>query len=478
MQATQTYAFATSSGARAKQDVGLNGLTDEEERQYPAYANFLNGINVNDSLRAAWNADPANDNYHYFRGSDFDERKTSILDRYKRINMPQGNSPDSDQQTEGYDTSYKTYPDVEDINQDYTLNEYERYFEYKVSIRPEDMKIGHNFITDIREYTAPLRNGNREQVRWYQFRIPLNQYDRREGGIGDFTSIRFMRMFLTQFQKPIVLRFGSLDLVRGEWRVYQQALTTGSNSGTLEVSAVNIEENNDKRPVNYVLPPGIERVTDPSQPQLTEANEQALCMVVKNLTKGESKAVYRNTTLDLRRYKHMQMFVHANHLLDDVTGLADDQLAVFVRIGSDYKNNYYEYQIPLKLTPDRNDYNRFNGDDCRAVWPEANLLDINLSLFTALKKARNKARSVGTASYTMEFSDYDPDHMNNRISIMGNPSLGEVKTMMIGVRNISGGVKSGEIWVNELRLMDVSNKGGWAASGTLNMRRRDAAHDR
>ena len=473
LQATQTYAFATSSGARAKQDVGLNGLTDEEERQKPAYVNFLNGISVNDSLRAAWNADPANDNYHYFRGSDFDAQKTSILDRYKRINMPQGNSPDSDQQTEGYDTSYKTYPDVEDINQDYTLNEYERYFEYKVSIRPEDMKIGQNYITDIREYTAPLRNGNKEQVRWYQFRIPLTQYNRREGGISDFTSIRFMRMFLTNFQKPIVLRFGSLDLIRGEWRVYQQALTNGANSGTLEVSAVNIEENNDKRPVNYVLPPGIERVTDPSQPQLTEANEQALCMVVKNLSKGESKAVYRNTTLDLRRYRHMQMFVHANHLMDDVTGLADDQLAVFVRIGSDYKNNYYEYQIPLKLTPDRNDYNRFNADDCRAVWPEANLLDINLSLFTALKKARNKARALGTASYTMEFSDYDPDHMNNRISIMGNPSLGEVKTMMIGVRNISGGVKSGEIWVNELRLMDVSNKGGWAASGALNMQLSD-----
>ena len=473
VQPTQTYAFATTSGARARQDVGLNGLTDEEERQQPAYARFLNGISVNDSLRAAWNADPANDNYHYFRGSDFDAQKTSILDRYKRINMPQGNSPDSDQQTEGYDTSYKTYPDVEDINQDYTLNEYERYFQYKVSIRPEDMRLGHNFITDVREYTAPLRNGNKEQVRWYQFRIPLTQYDNRVGGISDFTTIRFMRMFLTQFKKPIVLRFGSLDLIRGEWRVYQQALTNGANTGTLEVSAVNIEENNDKRPVNYVLPPGIDRVTDPSQPQLTEANEQALCMVVKNLSKGESKAVYRNTTLDLRRYRHMQMFVHANHLMDDVTGLADDQLAVFVRIGSDYKNNYYEYQIPLKLTPDRNDYNRFNADDCRAVWPEANLLDINLSLFTALKKARNKARALGTASYTMEFSDYDPDHMNNRISIVGNPSLGEVRTMMIGVRNIAGGIKSGEVWVNELRLQDVSNSGGWAASGALNMQLSD-----
>ena len=472
VQATQTYAFATTSGARALQDVGLNGLTDEQERSYPAYADFLSSITVNDSVRTAWNQDPANDDYHYFRGSDLDQRQASILERYKRINMPQGNSPDSDQQTEGYDTSYKTYPDVEDINQDYTLNEYERYYQYKVSIRPEDMQLGKNYITDIREYTAPLRNGSKELVKWYQFRIPLSQYDERVGGISDFTSIRFMRMFLTQFRKPIVLRFGSLDLVRGEWRVYDQQLTGSSNSGTMAVSAVNIEENNDKRPVNYVVPPGISRVTDPSQPQLTEANEQALCMVVNNLSQGESKAVYRNTTLDLRQYRHMQMFVHANHLIDD-TSLGDDQLALFVRLGSDYRNNYYEYLIPLKLTPDRNDYNKYNVEDCRAVWPQDNMLDIDLSLFTQLKKARNKARALGTASYTMEYSDYDPDKPNNRISIMGNPSLGEVKTMMIGVRNLSGSLKSGEVWVNELRLQDVNNKGGWAASGNLNVQLSD-----
>ena len=369
VQATQTYAFATTSGSRALQDVGLNGLNDDEERLFPAYADFLQQVNVEDSVRQAWTADPANDDYHYFRGSDLDDRQASILERYKRINMPQGNSPDNDQQTEGYDTSYKTYPDVEDINQDYTLNEYERYYQYKVSIRPEDMQLGQNFITDIREASVSLRNGSRETVKWYQFRIPLNQYSSREGSISDFTSIRFMRMFLTQFQKPIVLRFGSLDLVRGEWRIYNQPLSTGSSSGTLEVSAVNIEENNNKQPVNYVLPPGISRVTDPSQPQLTEANEQSLCMVVKNLSKGESKAVYRNTTLDLRQYKHMQMFVHANHLVDDATDLQDDQLAVFIRMGSDYKNNYYEYVIPLKLTPDRSDYNKYNVDDCRAVWP-------------------------------------------------------------------------------------------------------------
>jgi len=262
--------------------------------------------------------------------------------------------------------------------------------------------------------------------------------------------------------------------VRGEWRIYEQALTTGSNSGTIEVSAVNIEENNNKRPVNYVLPPGISRVTDPSQPQLTEANEQALNMVVKNLSTGESKAVYRNTTLDLRQYQHMQMFVHANHLIND-NNLSDDQLAVFIRMGSDYTSNYYEYVIPLKLTPDRSDYNKYNLNDCRAVWPEANMLDVDLSLFTKLKKARNKARAAGTGSFNRLFSDYDPNHPNNKVSIMGNPSLGEVKTMMIGVRNLSGTIKSGEVWVNELRLMDVINTGGWAASGALNMQLSDVA---
>ena len=473
VQPTQTYAFATTTGARAKQDVGLNGLTDDEERSYPAYANFLQQVNVNDSVRAAWTEDPANDDYHYFRGSDLDERKATILERYKRINMPQGNSPDSDQQPEGYDTSYKTYPDVEDINQDYTLNEYERYLQYEVSIRPQDMQLGHNFITDIREAPVTLRNGNRETVKWYQFRIPLSQYSSKEGAV-DLTSIRFMRMFLTHFQKPIVLRFGSLDLVRGEWRIYEQPLSAGSNSGTLEVSAVNIEENNNKQPVNYVLPPGISRVTDPSQPQLTEANEQALDMVVKNLSQGESKAVYRNTTLDLRLYKHMQMFVHANHLIND-DNLADDQLAVFVRMGNDYTSNYYEYVIPLKLTPDRSDYNKYNVNDCRAVWPEDNMLDIDLSIFTALKKSRNKARATGRGSFTQLYSDYDPDHPNNKVSILGNPSLGEVKTMMIGVRNLSGSMKSGEVWVNELRLQDVVNRGGWAASGALNMQLSDVA---
>ena len=483
-QTTQTYAFATTSGSRRQQDVGFNGLTDDEERQYGAYREWLDAVSgmiTNDSIRTAWQNDPAGDDYHYFRGRDYDAEQKSILDRYKRINNPQGNSPDSDQQTEGYDTSYKSGPDVEDINQDYTLNEYERYYQYKVRISPEVLDAYRNgvapddcYITDMRTSNVKLRNGQTTDVNWYQFRIPLSDYESKVGSISDFTSIRFVRMFMTGFQRPIVLRFGSLDLVRGEWRVYKQSLNTSvAEGGTLEVSAVNIEENNDKVPVNYVLPPGISRVTDPSQPQLVENNEQALDMVVKELQRGESKAVYRNMNLDLRQYKHMQMFTHANHLVPDVTGLQDHQLAVFIRLGSDYKNNYYEYEIPLELTPDRSDYSRYSTADRRMVWPEANMLYINLDVFTRLKKARNHAKASGAAAYNRLYSEYDAEHPSNTISILGNPTLGEVKVMMIGVRNISGEVKSGEVWVNELRLLDTNNDGGWAASGTMNVQLSD-----
>ena len=483
VQATQTYAFATTTGSRQKQDTGFNGLTDEEEQQFGAYNQWINSVGsivINDSTLQSWRQDPAGDDYHYFRGSDFDNERKSILDRYKRINNPQGNSPETEDQTESYDTSYKSGPDVEDINQDYTLNEYERYYQYKVRISPEILDAYRNgaapadcFITDMRTSSVKLRNGDTTSVNWYQFRIPLTEYERKVGSISDFTSVRFMRMFMTGFQKPIVLRFGSLDLVRGEWRIYKQSLGTGAEGGSLEVSAVNIEENNDKTPVNYVLPPGISRVTDPSQPQLVENNEQSLNMVVKNLQNGESKAVYRNINIDLRQYRHMQMFVHANHLVPDATQLQDNQLAVFIRMGSDYKNNYYEYEIPLSLTPDRSDYSKYSNADRMQVWPEENMLDVNLDVFTRLKKARNLAKAQGIGSFNQLYSDYDPDRPGNKISILGNPTLGEVKVMMIGVRNISGSVKSGEVWVNELRLMDTNNDGGWAASGNMNVQLSD-----
>ena len=476
-QSTVTYAFNTTSGSRARQDVGFNGLSSADEASYPAYADYLTQVqsivraSVYDSIAAA----PSADVYHYFRGSDYDAAQTSILDRYKYINNPNGNSVSTDESTESYSTAYKTTPDVEDINQDYTLNEYDKYFQYHVSIDKNSMNVGDNFIVDSRESTTTTRNGNSLTTKWYLFRIPVEEYESVVGSISDFSSIRFMRIFMTGFDQPVVLRFASLNLIHGNWRTYEQALYTGETpdvSGTLTVSAVNYEENNEKSPVNYVIPPGISRVIDPSQQQILQDNEQALSLTVENLASGDARAAYKGVTLDLRNYKHLQMFAHANALTGDNT-LEDDQVSIFLRVGSDYKNNYYEYEIPLKVTPEGQYSNSGNGP--YEVWPEENMLDIDLSLFTSLKKTRNKQRSLGLASYTTLYSEYDEDNPNNKISVMGSPSLGEVRVLMIGVRNNSRATKSVEVWANELRLQEYTSKGGWAAQSTLNLQLSDFA---
>lgn len=470
------YAFDAADGARVHQDVGLNGLSSAKEREFGTYQKYLNEIQGKLSpevFEKFWN-DPAGDNFHYFRGTDYDQQELGILERYKYINNTEGNSRDNNNSPERYSTSVKTMPDIEDINEDNTLNEFEKYFQYKITLNPNEMVIGKNKITNIRTATASLRNGTKEDVKWYQFKIPVKKYDKTVGGIKDFKSIRFMRMYLTNFEQPVVLRFATMELVRGEWRTYEQALSNESKiSGTLDISAVNLEENGDKEPVNYVMPPGISRVIDPSQPQLRQQNEQALSFQVKDLDPGDSRAIYKNTGMDMRQYKRLQMFVHAEALMDNTTNLQDNEMFVFVRLGSDYKNNYYEYAIPLKLTPP--DHYSPSTESALMVWPKENMLDIPLSLLTELKKDRNTKRNIPgkDVSYGKIHKTYDPSKPGSIISIIGNPSLAEVKTIMIGVRNDSRYTQSAEIWVNELRLTEFDEEGGWAAQGNLNIQLSD-----
>ena len=477
-QNTVTYAFNTSSGSRAKQDVGFNGLSSQDELTHPTYASYLSSVRskVRAEVYDSMCLSPSADRYHYFRGSDYDAQQRSILDRYKYINNPNGNSVDSDHSPESYSTAYKTQPDVEDINQDFTLNEYEKYYQYRIRISEADMQVGQNYIVSKRVAKGiKTRDGNTKDYTWYQFRIPVDQYEKRVGGISDFSSIRFMRMFMTGFEKPVVLRMATLNLVHGEWRAYEQSLYQGKTpdtSGKLSVSAVNFEENNEKEPVNYILPPGVSRVIDPGQTQILQNNEQSLALTVTSLASGDARAVYKNTNLDLRRYKHLQMFTHANSLLDKMP-VQDNQVSLFIRLGSDYKNNFYEYEIPLRLTPPGKYAD--NISNARIVWPEENMIDIDLSLLTAVKRNRNKEKSLGLISFAQVYSEYDTYRPNNKISVMGNPSLGEVRTIMIGIRNNSRSVQHIEVWANELRLQQFSNKGGWAAQSQLNLQLSDLA---
>lgn len=489
-QNSLTYAFENAPDARPRQDVGLDGVPNDDEYSFSSYKDYL------DQLRSKLPAstisemqdvpfspmnDPAGDNYHFYRSPYYDETKASILDRYKHYNGVEWNSLSPDQSDNPQYQSSRSVPDVEDINQDNTLNEYERYFEYKVSIRPEDLQVGKNYITDMRETVVPTREGTGRSV-WYQFKIPLSQPDKVVGGINDFSTIRFARIFMTGFKETTHLRFGSLELVRGEWRDYKFNLNSRNDApaeGDLDMSIVNIEENSGQKPVNYVLPPDVTRIQDPGQMQATQLNEQSLSMKVTGLQAGDARGAYKNTQLDLRIYRRLQMWVHAEAPIDDHTNLKNGDLAIFIRLGSDVKNNYYEYEIPLELTPPppTGSYNNLNMADRQTVWPISNFLNVSFDTFTDLKTMRNHDRSANVAGvgYNIVYSMRDPENDHNTVSVLGNPSLSDVRVMLIGIRNKSNSVKDGTVWLNELRVTDFNESGGWAAKVNANLGLSDVA---
>ena len=476
------YAFDnTNADARDRQDVGLNGLTSEEERSWPAYASYLNEIRgkLKPEVFQSFYDDPAADTYHYYRGSDYDNLQMSVLDRYRKYNGTEGNSPNSAESGSRYDQSSRTTPDAEDANADYTMDEYEKFFQYRISLRPSDLDIGKNYISDKREVKVKLRNGNTETVNWYCFRVPITEYEKAEGGIRDFSSIRFMRIYLTGFSEEVHVRFGSLELMTSQWRNYEQPIYSATNrtptiSGKFSATSVNIEENGDRSPVNYVVPPGVTRILDPTQVQLVQDNEQAMSLKVTGLGAGEARGIYKKSSLDLRKYKRIQMFSHAEAALPDDGTLRNGDISVFIRLGSDYSGNYYEYEIPLKLTP-AGHYSGTNESDRRQVWPDENMLDIDFNVLTQVKNNRNIQKNLGAISISSVYSEYDPDKPDNRITVVGNPSIGNVRAIMIGVRNNSMSAKSAEVWVNELRLVGFESKGGVAAQSQMGIRLSDVA---
>ena len=418
--------------------------------------------------------DPAGDNYHFYRGYDYDEQRLSILERYKHYNGTEGNSLSQEDAADGMYQSSRSVPDDEDINQDNTLNEYERYFQYKVSIRPEAVMVGKNFIIDKQESVQRTRNGEDQHVTWYQFCIPIKSYEKVVGSINDFSSIRFMRMFLTGFKETTHLRFATLELVRGEWRNYDYNLNNRSDApgnGIIDVNTVNIEENASREPVNYVLPPGVNRGVGCGQSQITQLNEQSMQMRVEGLEAGDARGVYRNTNLDLRTYKRLQMFVHSEAFINDATNLKNGDISLFVRLGSDVKNNYYEYEIPLNVTP-AGRYSNNSSADRLAVWPAENMLDLDLDVLTAVKKNRNAEKMAGNpdVAYTQRYQEQDPNNTRNHVYVMGNPSLSKVRVMLIGVRNNTAGTtKDFVVWVDELRVTDFDSEGGWAAKASMSL---------
>jgi cell surface protein SprA len=474
-------AFDNDPNTRLYQDVGLDGLRDDDELSF--HSSYISQIAAayGTSSGAYSNAttDPSADNYHYFRGSDYDNSSLTILQRYKMYNGMEGNSPASGQATpdapvESYPVQATNTPNREDINNDNTLSTSEGYYQYHIKLTPGDINptnVGNNYITDVVAGQGTKKDGQPVNVYWYQFKIPVKDFEDRIGNIEDFKSIRFIRMFLKDVDTSIVLRFARLELVRGDWRRYDYSLLSpgeyipnDDDQTSFDVTAVNIEENGTRVPVNYVLPPGIDRETNAQSANMVKLNEQSMSIRVCNLPDGDSRAAFKNTDFDVRSYKKLQMFVHAEARGTDA--LNDNDLSVFVRLGTDYTDNYYEYEIPLKVTPAGN-YNGSDEVDQYKVWPDQNRLELAFEVFQKFKQQRNIDMVNNPGLLTQEATYMDG---NNIVRVKGNPNLSNVRMIMIGVRNPNtpdDQAKCGEIWVNELRLTDFDEQGGWAATARM-----------
>ena len=463
-------AFDNDEQGRRDQDVGLDGLSDGNESSY--FSQYLNALSsafgTGSGAYQKASPDPSADDYSYFRSDAYDQANsgsgTGALERYKKYNGMEGNSPPQGSSTSGYSSTATNIPDAEDINRDNTLSREENFFQYHIALKPSSMVVGQNYITDVVQASVP----NKGVINWYHFKVPLSDPQRVVGDIQDFKSIRFMRIFLKNFADPIICRFGRLDLIRSEWRKYQYSLLTPGEfidvfSGTsFDVSTVNIEENGQRSPINYVLPPGIERETDIGTTNLAQLNEQSLSFKVCGLKDGDSRATYKTTQFDIRKYKKLKMFIHAESMNSD--NLQNGDLSVFVRLGSDFTSNYYEYEVPLTVSVPGN-----NSAD--AVWPASNNIELETQKLIDTKLHRNSA----SWNLTVPYTEYDG---SRRITVTGNPNLSGVRVIMIGIRNplSSDGLEHcAEIWVDELRVSDFDEAGGWAATARINAQLADFA---
>ncbi|MDG3582581.1 cell surface protein SprA [Galbibacter pacificus] len=450
------YAFDANTSNRNTQDAGFDGLLDAEE------ASFYNNPGP----------DPALDNYQFYL-----EATGSILNRYYNYNNPQGNSP---VQVGNTNRGSTTLPDVEDIDRDLTMNTVDSYFQYRIPIHPNIQRTD-TYVTDIREVDVETPNNDSYRVRWIQFKVPIDEYEEAIGGITDIRSVSFMRMFLTGFSNPVVLRFGTLDLVRGDWRNYSSSLQPEddpdpNDDGTfVDVNTVNIQENEQREPIPYRLPPGVVREQLNNNNTIIRQNEQSLSFAVCDLETEDSRGVFKNINIDVRQYKRIKMFVHAEQY--ETTPVSDGDLVAFLRLGTDFTENYYQVEVPLQITPP-------GTTDPETIWPDINNIDLPLSLLSKIKAQGINDGTLQDVTYydgdgnvIDEFAPRELGQM--RVAVKGNPSLGNIRAAMVGVKNPStvvGDNVCGEVWFNELRLAELDNNGGWAAVAAMDLNLADFAN--
>jgi cell surface protein SprA len=386
------------------EDVGLDGLTDAQER----------------ARYGSSKSDPSGDNFSFTKTGSTDWRD------YFHINGTEGNAVLTD---------IGRFPDTEDLNKNGNLDRANSYFRYEIPI-------------DTNKATNPyIAGGGNTEAHWHLFRIPLKDY-KREIGNPSLTDIEFIRFVISGASSTVHLRLTEFNLTGSQW---QKVIPP--DDSVLSVSVVNLEDNPE-----YTLPPGVFQERDRTRPdQQIYRNEQSLNLIIKDLPEGQSREAvkYLYKPLDVFNYKQMKLFVHGDtHVgpgsVTDTTG-GTYAAYVYFRFGGD-TTNFYEYRQPVT-----------------AGWNE---ISINFSELTAIKQARNDS------DITRLIEKPVPGKEGHLYGVRGNPTLTSIKFLLIGIHNVLppshniepgithpavfGTPISGEVWINELRVVGADDSPGWA----------------
>lgn len=348
-------------------------------------------------------ADPSGDNF------SFTLTNSGNIYDYFNFNGTQGNSKVP---------GIGRIPDTEDLNRNGNLDQVNSYFRYEVPLNTNSAVIA----------------GSGAGKGWYLYRIPLRDSLLKVGN-PSLSSVETIRLVVTGSTKPVHLRIAEFNLVGNQWR---KLLPEDS---VLSVSVINVEDN-----PNYISPSKGLRVKDPTKPNQTVlSNEQSLDLIIKDLPQGETRQAvkYLVRPIDVFNYTTMKLFIHG----DKNTGPGsisssdptDSPTEVFFRFGID-TNNYYEYRQPIN-----------------SGW---NDITIKFDELTAIKEARDSITQTAKAPV--------PDKPGSFYIVKGLPTLTSIRFLTIGIFNkgtpLTSGPVSGEIWVDELRVIGADNRPGWAYS--------------
>ncbi|MGE5355337.1 MAG: cell surface protein SprA [Deltaproteobacteria bacterium] len=450
-------AFPNDKNKIKLMDLGLDGMNDETELTF--HTDYLNKITS--VYPTAQISDVSNDNWQYF--GDEELNSLALNDRYKRYNNPQGNFPDIENQ----ERRGRLRPDKEELNDNKSLDITEAYYNFEIPLAAVNTTNGmeldtNNFllkeyITDIKTVTP--ENGDPEQ--WYRFRIPITSGN-PVGGIEGLRSIQFMRMYFSNFIKPKTFRLAEFGIVRNQWRKDVNCKFGDDPDLKFDVDVVGLEENEKKVPFGYESPPNVKRERLLANYDNIRQDEKSLALKFENIKDSCELTVYKLTSFDARLFKRLQLFVHAESDMD----IKDGDLHLIMRLGRDFVENYYEYDIPLKLS------NLANGQAVENIWLDENFIDIVLKDFTDLKLERNAIDWPLNQIYE-KIDINNKRNQGAKLKIKGNPSLGYIRGVQIGVTTYQSEKLDGEIWINELRVNGLEEKGGVAATANLDVKLAD-----